>query len=134
MGCAELLQRCMEASLHPCSCLSPALSSLMMCACTKSCLELPEYVEWCVAWSQGLKLNQFVSTVSPPADLSANYDLYAVSNHYGSMAGGHYTAACRVGLPEGREQWYNFNDDAVSKLSPQSVVTPCAYMLFYIKN
>ena len=86
------------------------------------------------AWSQGLKLNQFVSSVSSPADSNANYDLYAVSNHYGSMAGGHYTAACRVGLPEGREQWYNFNDDAVSKLSPQSVVTPCAYMLFYVRT
>ncbi|KAA6425209.1 MAG: ubiquitin carboxyl-terminal hydrolase 2-like [Trebouxia sp. A1-2] len=82
---------------------------------------------------QGLKLSQFVSDVSSPADSNASYDLYAVSNHYGSMAGGHYTAACRVGLAGGREQWYSFNDDAVSKLSPQSVVTPCAYMLFYVR-
>lgn len=83
---------------------------------------------------KGLKLSQFVSDVSSPADSNATYDLYAVSNHYGSMAGGHYTAACRVGLPGGREQWYSFNDDAVSKLSPQSVVTPCAYMLFYVRT
>ncbi|DBA82653.1 TPA: hypothetical protein ACH3X1_006898 [Trebouxia sp. C0004] len=83
---------------------------------------------------KGLKLSQFVSDVSSPADSNASYDLYAVSNHYGSMAGGHYTAACRVGLTGGREQWYSFNDDAVSKLSPQSVVTPCAYMLFYVRT
>lgn len=83
---------------------------------------------------KGLKLNQFVSSVSSPADSNANYDLYAVSNHFGSMAGGHYTAACKVDLPGGREQWYNFNDDAVSKLAPQSVINPCAYMLFYVRT
>ena len=83
---------------------------------------------------QGLKLNQFVSEVSTPSDSNATYDLYAVSNHYGSMAGGHYTAACRVNLPAGKEQWYNFNDDAVTKLAPQSVVTSCAYMLFYVRT
>lgn len=49
------------------------------------------------------------------------------------MAGGHYTAACRVGLPDGREQWYNFNDTAVAKLSPAGVVSACAYILFYVR-
>ena len=83
---------------------------------------------------QGLKLNQFVSEVSSAADSNATYDLFAVSNHYGSMAWGHYTAACRVGLPGGKEQWYNFNDDAVTKLAPQSVVTSCAYMVFYVRT
>ena len=24
-----------------------------------------------------------------------NYDLYAVSNHFGSLNGGHYTASCK---------------------------------------
>ena len=27
------------------------------------------------------------------------YDLFAVSNHFGSPQGGHYTAFCRVRLP-----------------------------------
>ena len=82
---------------------------------------------------QALKLNQFVSADSSSADSNASYDLYAVSNHFGSMAGGHYTAACRVGLPDGREQWYNFNDTAVAKLSPAGVVSACAYILFYVR-
>ena len=99
----------------------------------QACLECL-YVRRLLAWLQGLKLNQFVSSASSPSESNANYDLYAVSNHYGSMAGGHYTAACRVGLPDGKEQWFNFNDDTVSKLSPQSVVTPCAYMLFYVRT
>ena len=34
------------------------------------------------------------------------YDLYGVINHFGSMAAGHYTAACRVPLGKGKEDWY----------------------------
>ena len=30
-----------------------------------------------------------------PDDKSVIYDLYGVSNHYGSMGGGHYTAFCK---------------------------------------
>jgi len=33
------------------------------------------------------------------------YDLYGVINHFGSMAAGHYTAACRVPLGKGKEDW-----------------------------
>ena len=83
--------------------------------------------------SQGLKLDHFASSDSSPVEANANYELYAVSNHFGSMAGGHYTAACRVALPDGREQWYNFNDTAVAKLSTSGVVTACAYILFYVR-
>jgi ubiquitin carboxyl-terminal hydrolase 4/11 len=39
------------------------------------------------------------------------YDLYAVSNHFGSLNGGHYTATC---LNEATGKWYYFNDSSAS--------------------
>jgi ubiquitin C-terminal hydrolase len=41
---------------------------------------------------------------------SVKYDLYAVSNHYGSLAFGHYTAFCK-NYETGK--WYDFNDSSV---------------------
>ena len=35
------------------------------------------------------------------------YDLYAVSNHYGNMGFGHYTAYCQNPTTN---QWYEFDD------------------------
>jgi ubiquitin carboxyl-terminal hydrolase 4/11/15 len=61
------------------------------------------------------------------------YDLYAVSNHYGGMGGGHYTACARNYLDK---QWYNFDDAHVSLVTdPHRVcVTSAAYVLFYVKQ
>ena len=42
----------------------------------------------------------------------AEYDLYAVSNHYGGLGGGHYTA---YGKNNGK--WYEFNDSSVRSAS-----------------
>ncbi|KAJ3073631.1 CSN-associated deubiquitinating enzyme Ubp12 [Podochytrium sp. JEL0797] len=58
-----------------------------------------------------------------------HYDLFGVSNHFGGMGGGHYTAYAKNSLDN---VWYNFDDSHVSKIpDPNSVVTPAAYMLFY---
>lgn len=56
------------------------------------------------------------------------YDLYAVSQHSGSLSGGHYTAICQNALDL---QWYNFNDSSVRATSVDRIVTPEAYVLFY---
>ena len=42
------------------------------------------------------------------------YDLIGVSNHYGSLNGGHYTASCKNPLPQ---EWHYFNDSSVSRCS-----------------
>lgn len=55
------------------------------------------------------------------------YDLVAVSNHYGNMMGGHYTAFCRSPV-DGK--WREFNDTKVTLLD-HTVVTKEAYILFY---
>jgi len=60
---------------------------------------------------------------SPPI-----YDLYAVSNHSGSLHGGHYTAYAHNPY-EGK--WYNFDDSWTNEVPSSDVVSEAAYVLFY---
>lgn len=57
------------------------------------------------------------------------YDLIAVSQHYGSMNFGHYTAAC---LNNGK--WYSFDDSSVNSINSGSVISPAAYLLIYKRH
>ncbi|KXS22063.1 UCH-domain-containing protein [Gonapodya prolifera JEL478] len=56
------------------------------------------------------------------------FDLYAVSNHFGGMGGGHYTAYAQSPVDG---NWYKFDDSSVSLTSEDNVVTSSAYLLFY---
>ena len=84
--------------------------------------------------------NKITSNISFPIDLldmnqysinyfcnSTQYELYGIINHFGSSHGGHYTAFCKNidGL------WYNYNDDNVSEISKEKIITSAAYILFY---
>ncbi|XP_065092705.1 ubiquitin carboxyl-terminal hydrolase 8 isoform X2 [Ochlerotatus camptorhynchus] len=57
------------------------------------------------------------------------YQLYGVSNHYGSMESGHYTAFCRNRV---HQKWYKFDDHTVSSLVKSDVCSSAAYILFYM--
>ena len=57
-----------------------------------------------------------------------NFNLYAVSNHYGSMEGGHYTA---YGKNPHNHAWFKFDDHEVSSISSSEVKSSAAYILFY---
>jgi len=60
---------------------------------------------------------------------STIYDLYAVSNHYGGLGGGHYTAFGKNLLDQ---QWYHLDDSQVTPLSnTNQIKTAAAYVLFY---
>lgn len=61
------------------------------------------------------------------------YDLYAVTNHFGGLGGGHYTAFAKNKFDN---QWYNFDDSNVSVVSnpEQAIITTAAYVLFYKKR
>lgn len=66
--------------------------------------------------------------------VSPVYDLYAVSNHYGSLAFGHYTAYSKN--PD-TNKWYDYNDSSVSILgdaAEDEVVSSAAYVLYYIRR
>lgn len=49
-----------------------------------------------------------------PATPAPIYDLYAVSNHYGGLGGGHYTA---YALNKSTNKWYKFDDRYVKEVS-----------------
>ncbi|XP_022722128.1 ubiquitin carboxyl-terminal hydrolase 9-like isoform X2 [Durio zibethinus] len=59
---------------------------------------------------------------------SCVYELYAISNHYGGLGGGHYTAYAKL-VDENR--WYHFDDSHVSPVNESDVKTSAAYLLFY---
>lgn len=56
------------------------------------------------------------------------YRLAAVTNHSGSMAGGHYTAQCRSFLDE---KWYDCNDSSVREDKYVEGPSGSVYVLFY---
>lgn len=56
------------------------------------------------------------------------YELYALTNHYGSMGSGHYTAHIKL-LDENK--WYNFDDSHISPINEDDVKSSAAYVLFY---
>ncbi|XP_041356247.1 ubiquitin carboxyl-terminal hydrolase 8-like [Gigantopelta aegis] len=71
-----------------------------------------------------LELTDWVQGIKP----KSRYNLYGVSNHYGTMEGGHYTAFCRN--PESR-RWHKFDDHEVYEMSTSEVKSPAAYFLYY---
>ena len=76
-------------------------------ACPLTELDLSKYVE-------GYNFTKYV------------YDLYGVSNHMGGPTGGHYTSYIKT-----EKDWVHFNDESLSKMDSESVITPMTYCLFY---
>ncbi|KAI9220782.1 hypothetical protein BC828DRAFT_336318, partial [Blastocladiella britannica] len=61
-------------------------------------------------------------------DESMLYDLYAVTNHFGGLGGGHYTAYAQSPTTG---KWYDFDDSRVTETDAARVVSPASYVLFY---
>ena len=58
-----------------------------------------------------------------------NYQLYATTNHTGTLDGGHYTAMCRH--PK-LNKWFKFDDTDVKEISDlSSLKSSSSYILFY---
>ncbi|KAF6352753.1 ubiquitin specific peptidase 8 [Rhinolophus ferrumequinum] len=74
---------------------------------------------------ENLDLSQYV--IGPRNNLR-KYNLFSVSNHYGGLDGGHYTAYCKNAA---RQRWFKFDDHEVSDISVSSVKSSAAYILFY---
>lgn len=68
-----------------------------------------------------LNLSQYVlnQQEQPPI-----YDCYAVSNHYGGLGGGHYTAFAQ--MPNDKK-WYCFDDSRVDDIAPDGVSCICEW-------
>ncbi|XP_031094447.1 ubiquitin carboxyl-terminal hydrolase 9-like isoform X1 [Ipomoea triloba] len=74
-----------------------------------------------------LDLSKYVKSKDASAS-SHIYELYAISNHYGGLGGGHYTAYCKL---VDEKKWYHFDDSHVSPVGESEVRTSAAYVLFY---
>ncbi|KAL4216469.1 Ubiquitin carboxyl-terminal hydrolase 8 [Mactra antiquata] len=72
---------------------------------------------------RGLDMSSFVKGPAPKP-----YRLYAASNHFGTLDGGHYTACCRNPITQ---KWYKFDDHEVYEMSESGVKTSAAYVLYY---
>ncbi|CAN1254804.1 Ubiquitin carboxyl-terminal hydrolase 10 [Linum perenne] len=59
---------------------------------------------------------------------SCIYELYAISNHYGGLGGGHYTAYAKL---TDEDRWYNFDDSRVTPVDESEIRSSAAYVLFY---
>ena len=70
-----------------------------------------------------MDMSEFV--IGPDKEHS-KYDLFAVSQHYGSTGFGHYTAVCK-----NDGQWFSYDDSSCSETSANSALTSAAYVLFY---
>lgn len=60
------------------------------------------------------------------------YSLAAVSNHFGGMGGGHYTAYGR----NDNGKWFEFDDSAVNEVddAEKTFDYSAAYVIFYIRD
>ena len=84
----------------------------------------------------GLDMSPHVVEGSPcgGSDESLLYDLVGVSNHFGVMGGGHYTAFARDLREKGvreKGRWIHFDDSRFEVVDEDEVVTEAAYLLFY---
>jgi ubiquitin C-terminal hydrolase len=82
---------------------------------------------------EGLNLNKCL----PSLQEEAIYDLIAVSNHMGSIHGGHYIAYARHSISN-KNEWYKFDDSCVTRVKPEyydyDIISRNAYLLFYIRR
>jgi len=75
---------------------------------------------------EGLDIRDLVSSYG--GNEEPIYDCYAVSNHFGGLGGGHYTAYTLS--DDGT--WCNYDDSRVTTdIDPKEVVSEAAYVLYY---
>jgi hypothetical protein len=91
-------------------------------------------LETAVDFPEKMNFREFL--VGPQSEQDQWYRLYAVSNHMGTLGGGHYTANAIVQSPfeEPSEtaHWCLFNDSGVTDGAP-GIRSSSAYLLFYEK-
>lgn len=73
-----------------------------------------------------LRLGKYFVSNNFYNDNNISYDLYAISQHSGSLEGGHYAAACR-----NFGKWYELDDATVFPSDEETVVSAEGYILFY---
>jgi hypothetical protein len=77
---------------------------------------------------QNLDIRKYVVEENSRKD--SFYDLCAISQHYGTLSSGHYTAFCK-----NENEWYNFDDESIKKINNiNHIVSKGAYILIFRKK
>ena len=77
---------------------------------------------------EGLDIRKYVVEENSKKD--SLYNLCAISQHYGSLSSGHYTALCK-----NEEEWYTFDDEKITKISIENhIESKSAYILIFRKK
>lgn len=76
-------------------------------------------------------ISSLISPVQKDPSKCYQYRLQCIVNHRGNLHGGHYYTYC---LDEDTNKWFEFNDDQVSEISRNQIVSSTAYLLFYIRE
>lgn len=77
---------------------------------------------------ENLDISKYV--VEENSNKDSIYDLCAISQHYGSLSSGHYTAFCK-----NRNEWYIFDDDRIIQVTDlNSIISRGAYILIFRKK
>ncbi|CAJ1966950.1 unnamed protein product [Cylindrotheca closterium] len=74
---------------------------------------------------RGLDLTKLVSSYTEEG--KPIYDCYGVSNHYGGLGGGHYTAH----ILDEDGSWNYYDDTRMTKAEEKEVLSEAAYVLYY---
>ena len=81
---------------------------------------------------EGLDMRPFVLMPEQKNSPNLVYDCFGISNHFGSVGFGHYTAYCKNPI---ENRWYNFDDSSVTPVTQGSryhnLVSNAAYNLFF---
>jgi uncharacterized UBP type Zn finger protein len=95
-----------------------------------SAAKIETYIDFPI---RNLDLAQYVAQNDRKnGNISASYDLVAVSNHRGTLISGHYTTYARNYR---NRTWYSFNDEITREISDEKdIVTKNAYILVYVKR
>jgi ubiquitin C-terminal hydrolase len=80
-----------------------------------------------VSYTESLDLSKYL--VGKNKGKSYKYELYGISNHSGSVNGGHYTSY----IKNVNNKWYSYNDTIVKEIPINEIFSPKAYCLFYRK-
>ena len=81
---------------------------------------------------EGLDMRPYVLNPEQKNAPSLLYDCFGISNHFGSVGFGHYTAYAKNPM---NSKWYNFDDSSVQEIGKNSryhnLVSESAYNLFF---
>ena len=71
------------------------------------------------------------SKFTPDHDISTQYDLHGIVNHYGTLGFGHYVSFVKNHFDQ---TWYKYDDNTRQEVKEEQLEKESAYLLFSIRK